>query len=137
MADIAALRDGAANTLSTISGLNTYAYVPGSPTPDAAVVGPVDVSYEDTFEREANEYTFSVWVVVAHTSDRDAQRRIDDYLSLTGPKSVYAAINADRTLGGAVSDCHVLSGEVVDLVTENNTVYLSAKFDLAALALRT
>lgn len=104
-----AVRQGLATALDTITGLRSFDYVPDGISPPAAVVEPIEVTYHDAnVSTGTNFYRAFILVVVGRMSDRSSQDRIDAYLANTGASSIRAALEADRTLGGACSTLVVL-----------------------------
>lgn len=104
-----AVRQGIAAALDTITGLRCFDYVPDSIAPPAAVVEPLEVTYhEANVSTGLQYYRAFVLVIVGRMSDRSSQDRIDAYLANTGAASIRAAIEADRTLGGACSTLNVV-----------------------------
>lgn len=110
--------------LSTIRGMNA-AVGPqsGVPMPSALVLPPTDIRFRRTMGPSGiTEPDFRVWVLVADTITEEATRLLFDFIDPTSPMSVQRAIEGnDRTLGGLVDDCVVLScrsldGEEVALV---------------------
>lgn len=99
-----AVRQGLATALDTITGLRCFDYVPdGIPTP-AAIVEPLEITYhEASISSGTNYYRAYILVVVGRMSDRSSQDRIDAYIANTGASSIPAALEADKTLGGACS----------------------------------
>jgi hypothetical protein len=128
MASITELRAGIKNNLATISGLRTSDYQPDSINPPVAIVFPVSVNFDETFQRGMQTYTFAVQVIVGRVSERTGQSTIDAYCSSTGASSIKRAIESDKTLAGKAFDLRVTDmrnyGEL--LVGEVN--YLSAEF---------
>ena len=107
------IRTAIAEALRAIPGLNAQPYVLGNLTPPTATVMRGPVEYDQAMMGGVHDWTFIVRCYVASVTDIGAQTRLDDYLSAEGSSSVKAAIEADRTLGGVVSDLHVTgaSGE--------------------------
>lgn len=104
-----AVRQGLATALDTITGLRSFDYVPDGISPPAAVVEPIEVSYHEAqVSTGLNYYRAYILVIVGRMSDRSSQDRIDAYLNNTGASSIRAAIEADRTLGGACSTLSVI-----------------------------
>jgi hypothetical protein len=110
--------------LGTIRGLNA-AVGPqsGTPMPSALVLPPTDIRYRRTAGPNGLfEPDFRVWVLVADTITEEATRVLFEFIDPTSPLSIQRAIEGDdRTLGGLVDDCVVLSarsleGEEVALV---------------------
>lgn len=129
MATLSELRAGLAANLATISGLRTSATIPDQVTPPIAVVMPQSITYDSAFARSGgDEYEFSVMVIVGRVDERTAQNRLDDYCSGSGPSSVKAAIEKDKTLGGKAFDCRVTALRNYNQVTVGDTTYLSGDF---------
>lgn len=96
------VRQGLTTRLDTIAGLRCYDYVPDGLAPPAAVIEPIEVTYHEASVSTGTQYYRAyVLVIVGRMSERSASDRLDAYLANTGAKSVRAAIEADRTLGGA------------------------------------
>ena len=58
--------------------------------------------------RGLDEWTVIVQGFVPFTSDIGAQKQLDAMCAPSGSASVKAALESDRTLGGSVSDLHVI-----------------------------
>jgi pectate lyase len=52
-------------------------------------------------------YRAFILVIVGRMSERAAQDKLDTYLATTGSASIKAALETDRTLGGACSSSNV------------------------------
>lgn len=101
------IREGLADSLRTIDGLQVSPYVLSNPTLPAAVItrGPID--YDQAFQGGTHMLTLLVRVYVADLLDIAAATNLDAYLDVEGDASVFAAIEADTTLGGLIQDLHV------------------------------
>jgi hypothetical protein len=130
---ITAIRTALANNIGTISGLRTAAEVPDLPNPPVAIVALNSVSYDRAFDRGMTSYTFVVTVIVGRAAEREAQRRLDTYIS-TGSSSVKYAVESDKTLGGNAYDCRVVSMDSVGSLTISDTTYLAADFTVTVIA---
>jgi hypothetical protein len=130
---ITAIRTALAKNLGTISGLRTAAEVPDLPHPPVAIVALNSVSYDRAFDRGMTSYTFVVTVIVGRSAEREAQRRLDTYIS-TGSSSVKYAVESDKTLGGNAYDCRVVSMDSVGSLTISDTTYLAADFTVTVIA---
>jgi hypothetical protein len=100
-----AVRAALAAQLNTIAGLRATANRNAQISPPAAVVMPVTgsfIRYSTTFDGEC-DLTLRAILLVAEGDSTSGQDSIDPYLATTGAQSVYAAIQADPTLGGVVS----------------------------------
>jgi hypothetical protein len=130
---ITAIRTALANNLGTISGLRTAAEIPDLPNPPIAVVSLDSVTYDQAFAKGLTTYNFSITVIVGRSAEREAQRKLDGYIS-PGANSVKNAIESDKTLGGNAYDCRVVSMNSVGSVTISDTTYLAADFSVTVIA---
>jgi hypothetical protein len=130
---ITAIRTALATNLGTISGLRTAAEVPDLPNPPVAVVALRNVGYDGAYAKGMTSYTFTVTVIVGRAAEREAQRRLDAYIS-TGSTSVKYAVESDKTLGGNAYDCRVVSMDSVGSLTISDTTYLAADFTVTVIA---
>jgi hypothetical protein len=104
------VRDGLEARLDTINGLRVVPYVPDDLPgyPAAVIFPPVNTDYSDAIFDGSTTYSFIVMLFVPANIDRK-QLDLYDLLDSTGPSSVYATVEADRTLGGLAVDCRVTS----------------------------
>lgn len=101
--------EGIEERLAT-TGLRSYAFVKDNIAPPAAVVGvPPIESYQEAYGRGKYSFQPTITVLTSAALDRTGQLDLADYASVSGSLSVFAAIEADRTLGGAAEDCQVVS----------------------------
>lgn len=122
--DLNDVRSGLVTNLATITGLRTYSYVPEDIQAPAAVVDfPSVVSFDQAMSRALDAYEISVYVLVATSSDRKGQEKLANYVAGSGSSSVKAAIESDKTLGGA---CQTL--RVTELTDFKNTKYGNGEF---------
>jgi hypothetical protein len=130
---ISLIRQGLAKNLGTIPGLRTAAEVPDLPNPPIAVVALNSVTYDRAYAQGMNSYNFTVTVIVGRVAEREAQRRLDAYIS-TVATSVKSAVESDKTLGGSAYDCRVVSMDSVGSVTISDNTYLAADFTVTVIA---
>jgi hypothetical protein len=130
---ISLIRTRLAANLATIPGLRTSAEVPDLPNPPVAIVALTNVSYDRAFADGLTNYTFTVTVIVGRAAEREAQRKLDAYIT-PGANSVKNAIESDKTLGGYAYDCRVVSMDSVGSLTISDTTYLAADFTVAVIA---
>jgi hypothetical protein len=130
---ITLIRQALATNLATISGLRTAAEVPDLPNPPVAIVALRSVSYDGAFNKGMTNYNFAVTVIVGRAAEREAQRRLDAYIS-TGASSVKSAVESDSTLGGNAYDCRVVSMDSVGSLSISDTTYLAADFTVTVIA---
>lgn len=110
------VRAGLGTALDTITGLRVFDYVPDSLSPPAAVVEPLEVDYDEAMNRGLDFYRAFILVIVGRMSDRSSQDRLDAYVTGSGASSVKAALETDRTLGGACSTLQVTSARPREVV---------------------
>jgi hypothetical protein len=127
-ATVSEAAEGLRERLATIVGLRTYEYLADSFQPPAAMVNIDNVDYHQAFAGGDPVYTFTVTLFVARAEERTAQRKLDDYLSYSGDKSVREAIENDTTLGGRIETCVVTSGGNIAALQVNEATYLSIEF---------
>ena len=127
------IRTALATNLATISGLRTAAEVPDLPNPPVAIVALNSVTYDRAYAQGMTSYTFVITVIVGRAAEREAQRKLDGYIS-TGASSVKNAVESDKTLGGYAYDCRVVSMDSVGSLTISDTTYLAADFTVTVIA---
>jgi hypothetical protein len=130
---ISQIRTALATNLATITGLRTAAEIPDLPNPPIAVVSLDSVNYDQAFAKGMTSYTFTVTVIVGRSAEREAQRKLDGYIT-PGANSVKNAIESNKTLGGYAYDCRVVSMNSVGSVTISDTTYLAADFTVTVIA---
>ena len=128
MASISELRAGIKTNLATISGLRVSDFQPDNINPPVAIVFPIGVSYDDTFQRGMQTYTFAVQVIVGRQSERSGQNSIDAYCSSTGASSIKLAIESNKTLGGKAFDLRVTDMRAYASIAVGEVNYLAAEF---------
>lgn len=126
---IANIRQGLGANLRTISGLRVAETIPDNPSPPIAVVALENVVYDGAFAGGLVEYNFVISVVVGRVSEREAQRRLDQYIS-TGTGSVKKAVEVNKSLNGAAYDVRVIDMNNVTSVVINDITYLSCEFSV-------
>ena len=128
MASISTLRTGIKNNLATITGLRTSSFQPDTINPPIAIVFPVSVNYDETFNRGMQTYTFAVQVIVGRVSERTGQNSLDAFCASTGASSIKLAIESDKTLNGTAFDIRVTDMRNYGELTVGEVNYLSAEF---------
>lgn len=134
-ATIVQIMQGIEGRLSTIDGLRVAAISPDQINPPQAVVGvPVIDSYHQTMGRGRIHLAPTVTVLVSAGLDRVGQQRLAGYANPTGGQSIVAAVEADKTLGGVVEDCIVVSFRPLGLEEVGLVGYYGGVFDLRVIA---
>jgi hypothetical protein len=134
MASVTDLRTRIATNLATITGLRTSPTLPDNPNPPIALVTPISVSFDDSFKRGMQTYTFVISVIVGRADERTAQNKLDGFVSSTGSSSVKLAVESDKTLGGNAFDCRVTEMRNYGQLTIGDVIYLSAEFTVLCYA---
>ena len=128
------LRTGLANRLTTITGLRSSAYIPDNPQPPVAVVMPGRITYDTAFGRGSDEYQFTIMLIVGRVADRASQTTLDGYCESSGSRSVKAAIEGDRSLGGKALDCRVTEMTNQGSLAIGDVTYHTAEFSVTVIA---
>ena len=133
MADVATLRAGLRTRLATVSGLRAPVGFDKVETPSAQV-GEVEIEYDKTMGRGVDELTFKIRVYASKADDRSGQDKLDGYLKGSGATSVKAAIEGDRTLGGAAQTLRVTGVSGYGVYEVAGTQYVGAEFTVTVWA---
>jgi hypothetical protein len=122
MANINTVAAGLGDRLRTIEGLRVFDYVPDKVAAPMAFVAWEDVQYHRASTNGLNQYGFTITLVIGgRGSERTAQRNLHNYVSDSGDLSIRAAIEGDRTLGGAAQDTVVVSaGDMIPLEVDGS-----------------
>ena len=121
------IRTGLGANLATISGLRVSTDIPDSPNPPQAIIGIENVTFDNAFGQGLTEYRFTVSLIASRVSERNAQRKLDEYTS-NGARSVKLAIESDKTLGGNAYDVRVTEMSNIGTVILSEVIYLAADF---------
>lgn len=105
------IRVGLAANLKAIPGCQVSPYMLSSPTHPCLYVLPHSegVLYDQAMLRGVDQWMLSVVAETTMGGDRAAQELMDEFMAPSGAKSVKAAVESDRTLGGTVDDLRVVS----------------------------
>ena len=121
------IRDGLATNLATISGLRTAADLPDNPSPPIAVVQLNSIQYDQAMQGGLVVYNFTITVIVGRVSERSAQNKLNAYAS-TGSGGIKAALQSDKTLGGAAYDVRLSEMTNVGAINLGEQQYMAAEF---------
>lgn len=127
---IADIRSGLGTNLATIRGLRVAETIPDNPSPPIAVIALGNVVYDGAFQGGLVTYNFTVSVIVGRVAEREAQRRLDTFIS-TGAGSIKAAVESDKSLGGSAYDVRVSEMTNVGAVQLGDATYLACDFSVA------
>ena len=134
MAELSTIRAAMGTALSEVENLRVRELIPALVVPPMAVVQPQQIEYDLNANRGVNRYTFTVTVFVVKADDRSAQLRVDPFVSTSGPQSVKAALEADRTLGGEVDTLRVTNVSNYASQDANDVLYLAVDFEVEVYA---
>lgn len=123
------VRDGLKTQLQAIEGLRVYDLIPDVVTPPCAIVGQLDFTFDINNARGLDQAQCDVFVIVQRFSERAGQDKLDAYLSGSGTSSIKAAIESDRTLGGAVDTLRVTGAEAGTYESQG-VLFLSYRYRL-------
>jgi hypothetical protein len=123
------VRQGLKLNLEEISGLRVYDFVPDVVVPPCAIIGQLDLTFDTNNARGLDTANIDVMVIVQRFSERSGQEQLDKYLSGSGDHSVKAAIEADRTLGGAVDTLRVTAAQS-GVYQSADVEYLSYRYQI-------
>ncbi|HET9558869.1 MAG TPA: hypothetical protein VFS70_17165 [Actinomycetota bacterium] len=136
MASLSELRAALAEQLTTMTSLQgIYTDEPGQVSPPAAVIrlGSPAITYSTSLAGGSHDYSFTVLVLVGNASTV-GQEALDGYLDPSGPDSVYAAVDADPTLGGVADSALVTTVQNAGVVSWAGGEYLGAELLVTVLA---
>ena len=107
--DIQAVRDGLANNADAITDLTALGYAPNDAQPPLFYVGDVDIESIGFGRATGREkLTITCRVLTSSADDKTGQQLLAAYLKGSGPTSIIAAIEADKTLGGKCENLQVV-----------------------------
>lgn len=133
---LTAIREGVGTRLETISGLRVYDKISGTVAPPAAMVEPGDpvIDFDLAMQRGLDGYRLRVVLLISFKGDTQTTDALDGYLAQSGATSVKAAVEGDRTLGGAAADCRVVDATNYGEYTFGQQTYVGVTFNVEAWA---
>lgn len=133
-ATVSQVSDGIKTALATVSGLRTHSFQPEQLNPPFAYPELTQVTYHRSMGLGDVEMQWTINVVVGRYTDRTANDLLDQYLSPTGAKSIRAALESDKTLGGVVQTLILSSAADVTALNEADANFLQVQFQLTVHA---
>lgn len=108
MAATSAIREALRAALAAVyTDWQTTAYFLANPSPPSIDVMPGGIAYDTAMARGNDDLTYIVRAIVPLTLDLGSQAKLDTLLDRSGATSMKATLEADKTLGGVVSDLRV------------------------------
>ena len=126
MSSVSDIRQALAEALGSIEGLRVSNVMVDAPRPPQAIIMPLRVDYDLNARRGADEYQFVITLMVGRADSRSAQNELDPYI--VGERSIKAAVEADRTLGGVVNTCRVTEMRNYGAIAYGEVLYLGCEF---------
>ena len=74
------------------------------------------------------QHVYSITLVVGRTADRQNQKALYEFMGYSGDRSIRAAIEGDRTLGGRVQTLLVERADNIQFISQGDASYLSCDF---------
>ena len=133
-ATVSQVSDGIKTALATVSGLRTHSFQPEQLNPPFAYPELTQVTYHRSMGLGDVEMQWTINVVVGRYTDRTANDLLDQYLSPTGAKSIRAALESDKTLGGVVQTLILSSAADVTALNEADANFLQIQFQMTVHA---
>ena len=122
------IADGLAERLSTVRGLRVYDHVPDVFVVPCAYILPDSVNYWQGFAGGNVECLYTVTLIVGRIAERQNQKALYEFMAYSGDRSVRAAIEADRTVGGRVQTLWVESADNIRLITQGDASDVGCEF---------
>ena len=129
-ATVSQVADGLKARLATISGLRTFSYQPEQLNPPIAFPVLTSINYHRAFAGGDIETYWQIRVVVGRYLDRTAHALLDEFLSYDGAKSIRAAVEADKTLGGVAQTLVLSSGADISSLSQDGAEFLEIQLSL-------
>jgi len=129
-ATVSQVATGLATRLATISGLRTSTYQPEQLNPPVGFPVLNRIEYHKAFQGGNVVMDWSVYVIVGRYTDRNAFATLDGYLSYSGAKSIRAAIEGDKTLGGVCQTLVLQSGANITSLSSADAEFLQIQFQV-------
>lgn len=135
MTDIATVMKALRTTLRTVQGLTVSLGINGQINPVHAAIGvPSITDYRQAFANARINIEPTVTLFTSAAFDEIGTLRMAEYMSPSGPKSIYAAIEADRTLGDTVEQCRILTFDPLSPDEIGSIGYFGGTFVLQIMA---
>lgn len=127
--DVTAVFQGLADAADTIDGLRCHAFMPDSISPPTFYVVELEIAFDATFQRGMDDFNpITCRLLTSRATDRTGQKQLEQFMKGTGPLSVKAAIEADRTLGGACDSLQVTGVRGMGQYEHGTETYYGADF---------
>jgi hypothetical protein len=129
-ATVSQIASGIATRLGTISGLRTFSFQPDQINPPVAFPILDGITYHGAYGGGDVVTEWTIMLAAGRWSERTSYSMLDDFLSYSGAKSIRAAIEGDKTLGGIVQTLILASASDVSSLSQGEAEFLSVEFSL-------
>jgi hypothetical protein len=121
-----------ANLKTALSTVVTrvFDYVPDQVPAPCGVVGNITIDFDEAQNRGLDRGEVDVLVIVSRMNERGAQDKLDALLAGSGAGSVKAALEADRTLSGALATLRVVRAAPITIEVAGVT-YFAYQYEVA------
>lgn len=120
-----------ATKLADIDGLQQSAYMLSNAVAPVAEIMPGVIEFDETFQRGRDHYDAVIRVTVGQTMDIGAQKKLREFRSPNGPKSIKRVVEQDRYLDGLTDDLNVNRvSPVRNFRRPDGTVVLGCDFEV-------
>lgn len=117
--------------LADIDGLQQSAYMLSNAVAPVAEIMPGVIEFDETFQRGRDHYDAVIRVTVGQTMDIGAQKKLREFRSPNGPKSIKRVVEQDRYLDGLTDDLNVNRvSPVRNFRRPDGTVVLGCDFEV-------
>lgn len=134
LATIAQIQTAVLSSISSLTDLNEYDFLPDNFTTPAIIASVGDITYRTAFADGVAEYEVPLLIIVARSSEIAAQMAMDAYRSRSGTNSIWALVKADPTFGGVVGSSYLAESKPQVAISINGAEYLAAEFTLTVYA---
>lgn len=128
--DLVAVREAISDAANAISELRVSPYPIDAATAPVFMVGDIEVLFDKAMGRGLDELLVTCWLYVSRATDRGGHMKVSGYLKGSGTGSIKAALEADRTLGGACSTMRLQSAKTGGLVDIAGNPYFGAELTI-------
>lgn len=128
--DLHAVRLGLKDAATAIEGLNGFGYGPDALIAPAFFPAEVEFDFDSALAIGMDVAVFSCRLLVSKVDDESAQAALDAYMSRSGDMSVKAALEVDRTLGGACVEVFVSKAVGPKLYKHGLIDYLGVAYEV-------
>lgn len=136
MSELGDIREGMAAALNAHlgAGVQVSAWRLTSQIYPSVEVFPAAIEYHQTMQNGHANWPMKVRAYVALTTDIGAQQDLDDFMAVTGARSIKQALESDPTLGGACDDLIVHGTEEPQEYVKDGAPLLGVDWNVEVIA---